>query len=108
MASYCRCVPMNLGRFDLPVPRHHGIARFGIGRAAVEEGPERSERDDPHIAAIAWSQLGTKIIAADLQGDQRPHTLTLLLLPLSQAYSRAPAVLVDELDAGRLERPAYR
>ena len=22
-----------LGRFDLPVPRHHGIARFGIRRA---------------------------------------------------------------------------
>jgi len=57
-----RCGPV--GRFDLLVPRHHGIARFGIGRAAVEEGPERSERDDPHIAAIAWSQLGTKIIAA--------------------------------------------
>jgi len=53
-----------VGRFDLPVLRHHGIARFGIGRAAVEEGPERNERDDPHIAAIAWSQLGTKIIAA--------------------------------------------
>ena len=53
-----------VGRFDLPVPRHHRIARFGIGRAAVEEGPKRSERDDPHIAAIAWSQLGTKTIAA--------------------------------------------
>jgi hypothetical protein len=41
--------------FDLPVPRRHGIARFGIGRAAVEEAPKLSERDDPHIAAIAWS-----------------------------------------------------
>src|SRR5262245_9470132 len=51
-------------RFDLPVPRHHGIARFGIRRAPIEEGLERSERDDPHFAAIAWSQLGTKTIAA--------------------------------------------
>jgi hypothetical protein len=30
-------------------------------------------------------------------------TLTLLLLPLSQSYSRTTAVLVDELDAGRFE-----
>jgi hypothetical protein len=57
-----RCGPV--GRFDLPVPRHHGIARFGVRRAPIEETLKRSERDDPHIAAIAWSQLGTKTIAA--------------------------------------------
>ena len=53
-----------VGRFDLPVPCHHGIARFGIGRAPIEEGLERSARDNQHIAATAWSQLGTKTIAA--------------------------------------------
>ena len=51
-------------RLDLPVPRHDGIARFGIGRAPFEEGLERRERDDPHIVIIAWSQLGTKAVAA--------------------------------------------
>jgi hypothetical protein len=40
--------------------------------------------------------------------DQRVQILALFLLPLSQAYSRAPAVLVDELDAGGFERPAHR
>ena len=50
----------------LPVPRHHGIARFGVGGAPVEEGLKRSERDNPHIVTIAWSQFGTKTIAARL------------------------------------------
>ena len=34
-----------LGRFDLPVPRHHGIARFGIRGTPVAEGLERTESD---------------------------------------------------------------
>jgi hypothetical protein len=38
----------------------------------------------------------------------RPQELTFFLLPLSQAYPWASTVLVDELDAGRLEGPSNR
>jgi predicted nucleic acid-binding protein len=41
------------------------IARFGISRAAVEEDPQLSERDDPHIAAIAWPNLGPRSLRRD-------------------------------------------
>jgi hypothetical protein len=45
---------------------------------------------------------------ADAVQDQALAPLALLLLPLTQAYSRAPAILVDELDAGGFECPADR
>jgi hypothetical protein len=44
--NICRHGPV--GSSDLPIPCHYWIPRVGIRPTSVEEGLERSERNDPH------------------------------------------------------------
>ena len=44
-----------------------------------------------------------RLLGSSSEHDQALAPLALLLLPLTQTYSWAPAVLVDELDARRFQ-----
>jgi hypothetical protein len=49
-------------------------------------------------------RLGIRTVAVQRLRSLRGRRLSFLLLSLSQAHAGPPAVLFDEIDAGRLER----
>ena len=75
-------------------------------RLALRITTHRSARYPVTLASIITTRgrCGLKVPARHRRRacDQRVQILALFLLPLSQAYSWAPAVLVNELDAARI------
>ena len=57
--------------------------------------------DDRRGVPLPWPHLVTEF---DVPANSVACCLTLLLVPLSKPHPRAPTVLVNELDAGRLDR----